>query len=1299
MNSSPETPARIFLPPILRSRNRALTLARGLWVLVAASLLAMVVYSVGGNTAWIAPSLPAAELTTLQQIGMRSSVYAILRMVLELAVVLSFGSAALVIFLSKRDDLMALLVASALLTFGATVFPVIEIPSLEGVIRVIQVIGIATAGLTIFLFPNGRFFPAWTRPLALGLGVWLTALLVFPEVTTSVSSLEWLNPVHSAVQLFAWLLGTDVSAAAFAQAVQSVRTIGFISMLVGGFGAGAAAQVYRYLHTSDPAERQQTKLVEFGLAVAVISSLLYYLPPVFFAPLRETGSTRLIFQAGGQLLFSIALVLVPMFLMVAVLRYRLWDVDILINRTMVYVLLTGLLAAVYFVSIYIFQALVRAVTGGQSDWVLVGSTVIIAALFRPLRDRVQIFIDRRFYREKVDFRQAFLDFGRELRTMIELPELQRTLVNRVSELLHIRYAALYLRGAGDRFLPAFSVGLPPGAQDDLVMNPDEIRRLGSGGIVSLPSALPFPLLVPLVAPQPGGGGAPVGILALGPRLSGEGYSREDQSLLLGLADQAGTSIRVAQLIDEKQIETRQRMDAEKQLADHWNSPLGRAQATADHLLSHPELALRELHKLVQESEHDPEAAALAANLPGALKNSGSAELARLAEGYSYLLEGRASVEMLPAALRIILGALDPLLLSTHSLLGGAAARAAYSACQNALGAASVSDIAGWASATHRPGNAENTNSAGREEFLASLERLLKELGGISEFLQAFERLDAARDKLAYLELAVERLRKLEAQARAELGSADRPFVCGITARWRTIVRDTAGELQSRAQVVCELLTRHLWPGDEITIVLSLRNTGRSAAQDLEVHPMPSAEYEVLGGACGVAALAPGEETRIELRLQLRLAPDAQRFRVLFEIRYTDPRGPEQCESFADSIQFLAPSGEFTRIPNPYVVGIPLRAGSRMFFGREDVMEFLLEQLTAAHRNNLVLIGPRRTGKSSLLKQLPLRLGDDFLPVYLDGQALALDPGLPAFLHAVATEISLALEERGWKIPAPDLAAFSENPTALFENIFLASVRRGLGERHLLLLLDEFEELESATRRGSLDASIFSFLRHLIQHVENLSVIFCGTHRLEELASDYWSVLFNISLYRHIGFLSREEAMRLIQEPVAEYGMRCDDLALDKIWRVTAGHPYFLQLICHSLVNRHNRQRRSYVTVADVNASVEEILTTGEPHFVYLWMDSTREQKLALFAMSRLSGAGPLSPGQAVDEFQRQRISVDADALGGAFRELAARDIFTALKRPDPPFGEAYAWKLGLLGLWVEKSRSLDRILAEEKARG
>jgi hypothetical protein len=395
---------------------------------------------------------------------------------------------------------------------------------------------------------------------------------------------------------------------------------------------------------------------------------------------------------------------------------------------------------------------------------------------------------------------------------------------------------------------------------------------------------------------------------------------------------------------------------------------------------------------------------------------------------------------------------------------------------------------------------------------------------------------------------------------------------------------------------------------------------------------------------------------------------------------------------------MAVTSDYQFIPNPYVVGTPLQPGSPLFIGREDVITFIQENLAAAHRNNLVLIGQRRTGKSSLLKQLPALLGDRYVPVYLDGQALGLDPGLPNFFLTLATEISFALEDRQFSVTLPDLSDFADSPAAAFERKFLGEVRAAIGDRHLLLLLDEFEELEAAVRRKNLDPSVFGFLRHLIQHSDNLSVIFCGTRRLEELAADYWSVLFNISLYRHIAFLDQAEAARLMQEPVAAFGMRYDDLALDKVWRVTAGHPYFLQLLCHSLVNRHNRTLRPYVTVADVNAALDEILASGEAHFVYLWTEATREEKLVLTVLSRLgAGSNLVTPVEIADYLAERGVKVDRPALAEALRRLALRDILRAGDAPDPTLGEAYRWKLGLLGLWVEKYKSLSHVVGEINA--
>jgi hypothetical protein len=159
-------------------------------------------------------------------------------------------------------------------------------------------------------------------------------------------------------------------------------------------------------------------------------------------------------------------------------------------------------------------------------------------------------------------------------------------------------------------------------------------------------------------------------------------------------------------------------------------------------------------------------------------------------------------------------------------------------------------------------------------------------------------------------------------------------------------------------------------------------------------------------------------------------------------------------------------------------------------------------------------------------------------------------------------------------------------------------------------------------------------------------VICGTHRIEELATDYFGVLFNISLYKHVGFLEEQEALRLIQEPVARYGMQYDDLALDKMWRVTAGHPYFLQLLCHSLVNRHNRNGRSYVTVEDVTTALDEILSAGEAHFIYLWNESSLAERQVLTALSRMMQlTGRVTPVQVEDYLGERGVPLDRHVIG------------------------------------------------------
>jgi hypothetical protein len=155
----------------------------------------------------------------------------------------------------------------------------------------------------------------------------------------------------------------------------------------------------------------------------------------------ETGP----FGAVETLAWPIVVVGLPVSIGIAILRYRLYDVDLLINRTLVYGVLTASIAAIYFGSVVLFQQFFRDLTGQRSDLAIVGSTLVIAALFQPLRPRIQALIDRRFYRRRYDAAKVLTAFGTASRDEVDLARLTDRLVEAVEETMRPASVSLWLR--------------------------------------------------------------------------------------------------------------------------------------------------------------------------------------------------------------------------------------------------------------------------------------------------------------------------------------------------------------------------------------------------------------------------------------------------------------------------------------------------------------------------------------------------------------------------------------------------------------------------------------------------------------------------------------------------------------------------------------------------------------------------------------------------------------------------------------------------------------------------------------
>jgi hypothetical protein len=202
----------------------------------------------------------------------------------------------------------------------------------------------------------------------------------------------------------------------------------------------AASSVFMRLRRAKGVERQQIKWFAYAAAATVIGLVLAYVIP-------EVIDVPLWFERIGYTILLSLIPAIPISIGIAILRYRLYDIDILINRTLVYGTLTATLALVYFGVVTATQALFRTLTGQEQlpQLVIVASTLVIAALFNPLRQRIQSFIDRRFYRSKYDARKTLEAFSAQLREETDLNALSEDLVGVVRETMQPAHVSLWLR--------------------------------------------------------------------------------------------------------------------------------------------------------------------------------------------------------------------------------------------------------------------------------------------------------------------------------------------------------------------------------------------------------------------------------------------------------------------------------------------------------------------------------------------------------------------------------------------------------------------------------------------------------------------------------------------------------------------------------------------------------------------------------------------------------------------------------------------------------------------------------------
>jgi len=276
-------------------------------------------------------------------------------------------------------------------------------------------------GLFVFLallFPDGRPPTARWRPFG-----WLVAGVI---VVGTVSVAFW-PETAAGFDLVNHPLGIEVA----------TDTLNPVETLLYSLGLIAMSSMLVRLRRSKGAERQQIKWFAYAVAVLATSAILAYV---------VSESMGLVWLGWvSTVLVIVSVVGLPVAVGIAILRYRLYNIDVLINRTLVYGSLTAVLVGMYLGSVVLFQELFRTLTGQESQLGIVASTLAIAALFNPLRHRIQGFIDRSFYRRKYDARKTLEAFSAKLREETDLDTLSDDLVGVIRETMQPEHVSLWLR--------------------------------------------------------------------------------------------------------------------------------------------------------------------------------------------------------------------------------------------------------------------------------------------------------------------------------------------------------------------------------------------------------------------------------------------------------------------------------------------------------------------------------------------------------------------------------------------------------------------------------------------------------------------------------------------------------------------------------------------------------------------------------------------------------------------------------------------------------------------------------------
>jgi hypothetical protein len=427
----------------------------------------------------------------------------------------------------------------------------------------------------------------------------------------------------------------------------------------------------------------------------------------------------------------------------------------------------------------------------------------------------------------------------------------------------------------------------------------------------------------------------------------------------------------------------------------------------------------------------------------------------------------------------------------------------------------------------------------------------------------------------------------------------------------------------------------------------------------------------------------------------QLARDAAqgRFSQLARARTDDELGG-LAQAFNEMLVSFRAQIPFTQIPNPYVVGNPIRK-AEMFFGRQDDLDWIGDQLDHAGNKMILLFGPRRIGKTSLLHQIyGGRSGSHIVPFFVDTQQIIPEVDRDSdFYHVLTREMLAQLPAVMPGIRVPFIAADRFTPETFRK--LLKFIRDFEPAKHPVLLFDELENLEFKLARGGLSTDLLLFLSSLLDGAIPVGFVATGSDQLERLSYTGWNILRAKTIPRRIGLLTPNDTRRLIVEPVRGYVLH-DDGIPEQILRITAGHPYYTQVICQTMVDYLNHKRDFAIASEQLFEIVDQVLQNPPPPLNHVWAAFSSEEKFATAALAYVIKDGEHYAGidtvhERIPAELRGQIP-DAAGFINACDHLCREDW---LERGSLT---QYRFRVDLLRMWIAREHSIWQV-ADDPRRG